>query len=294
MFDENKVITEEARCDICGKDPARPFLYSSDIRQGCRRLYGLVRCGNCGLVYLNPRPASGSILHYYSETHPGLERRKPALYERFYFSFFRNIPLKRKGRLLDVGCGNGGYMYALKELGWDVVGVDIAYTDNAKSELGLEIHEGDLLKMNFAPKSFDAVTFWWTLEHMYEPGAMLKEAHRILKDDGVAVIGVPNIDSPEARLFKKHWFHLFVPRHLYQFSPDSLTKCLHNAGFKKIKIRHDLFSFGIIGSIQCILNDKGIKVSLTSPFWYMLSLPVDMLLGLMGKSGLITAYAFKK
>ena len=294
IINENAISTEETRCGLCGEDSSRPFLTSCGIRQGCDREYKLVRCGTCGLVFLNPRPTKTSILDYYSENDAEKAHDKPRLYEKFYFNFFRRIPLPRRGTLLDVGCGSGRYIYTLREKGWDVKGIDIAYTDYGKKALGLDIYEGDFLKAGFSSESFDAVTFWWTLEHMYEPLSMLKESCRILKKDGVLIIGVPNIDSLEAGIFGRHWFHLFLPKHLYQFSPVTLRRILAEAGFKRVKIRHDLFSFGIIGSLQCFFNSKGIRISFNNPLFYCLSLPLDMILGLAGRSGLITAYAFKE
>jgi SAM-dependent methyltransferase len=291
---EKKIEVEETRCDLCDSDSTEPFLSTSNIRQHCKMVYNLVKCRNCGLVYLNPRPTPSSISEYYETFKPGDIKRKPQFYERFYYDFFRGLPLKRKGALLDVGCGSGGYLYHFKKKGWQVAGLDIQDTDYAKGALGLDARVGTLLDAGFKADSFDAVTFWWTLEHMYEPVAMLQEAHRVLKSGGVLVVGVPNIDSLEADIFGRYWFHLLVPQHLYHFSPDSLEKCLRKAGFRKIRIRHDPFSFGIVGSLQCILNDKGRDVSFTNPFWYALSLPFDMLLSLTGRSGLMTAYAFKE
>jgi 2-polyprenyl-3-methyl-5-hydroxy-6-metoxy-1,4-benzoquinol methylase len=292
--DENKITTEEVGCDLCGENRSDVILRTSDIRQRCRMEYRLVRCRGCGLVYLNPRPTASSITEYYTTFKPGASRRKPQFYERFYYDFFRAIPLKRKGSLLDVGCGGGAYLYHLKRKGWKVAGIDIQNTDYARDSLGIEAYEGTLLDAGLKSESFDAVTFWWTLEHMYEPVAMLKEAYRVLKKGGVLIAGVPNIESLEARIFGRYWFHLLMPMHLYHFSPGSIGECLKKAGFQDFKIRQDPFSFGIMGSIQCMLNDKGIYASFTNPFWYAASLPFDMLLSLTGKSGLMTAYAFKR
>lgn len=282
------------KCELCGSDDAERVLASCGIRQKCTREYLLVKCRKCGLVYTDPRPTKESILSYYLDTDTEKTERKPMLHERFYFNLFRSVPLKQRGSLLDVGCGSGRYIYILREKGWDAKGIDIAYTDYGRKELGLDIYEGNLLKANFPSESFDAVTFWWTLEHMYEPLSMLRETCRILKKNGVLIVGVPNIESLEARIFKRYWFHLFLPKHMYQFSPDSLTMLLNKAGFDKVKIRHDMFSFGILGSVQCFLNSRNINISLNSPLFYLMSLPVDIMLGLIRKSGLITAYAFKK
>ncbi|MCX5677933.1 MAG: class I SAM-dependent methyltransferase [Candidatus Omnitrophica bacterium] len=293
-IDESSIQLETVRCGLCGNDDPSLLLKAANIKQRCKREYNVVRCGKCGLAFLSPRPSRESLLKYYLEDDPEKTERKPAFYEKLYFNIFRKIPLRRKGSLLDVGCGSGRYIYVLKALGWDVKGIDIGYTGYGRDVLGLDIREGDLVDAHFKPESFDAITFWWTLEHMYDPSSVLKEAYRLLKKGGVAVIGVQNIDSLEARLFKRYWFHLFLPKHLYHFSPKSLTAILKKSEFGKVKIRHDLFSFGTIGSLQCFLNAHGINVSFTNPLFYALSLPIDAVLGMMKNSGLITAYAYKE
>jgi len=281
-------------CEVCGKSRAEIYLNVTGLSQDSGSKYTLVKCSECGLISLHPRPSSAEIAAYYSDNDPERVPRKPAFYEKLYFSFFRNIPLKKKGTLLDIGCGSGRYIYVMRDLGWQVKGIDITPTEYGKKELGLDIHEGDLLKANFPDESFDAVTLWWALEHIDEPMPFLKEAYRILKKGGVLLVGVPNIDSREAHLFKKYWFHLFLPRHVQHFTPVTLTTALKAAGFGRVKIRSDIFSFGIIGSLQNYLNDKGIKISLKNPFFYILSLPLDMVLGIGNKGGLMTAYAFKE
>lgn len=293
VIDENSIETEVPVCELCGSDQTSPLVISSDIKQGCAREYSVVRCDRCGLAFLSPRPVKSSLGRYYMDDDPEKTERKPALYEKFYFRVFRRVPLRRAGALLDVGCGSGRYIYTLKQKGWDVKGVDVGYTEYGRKTLGLDIREGSLAEAHFHPESFDAITFWWTLEHMYDPVSTLEEARRLLKKDGVVIISVNNIASLEARIFKRYWFHLFLPKHLYHFSPDSLRAILKKSGFNRVDIRYDLFSFGTIGSLQCFLNSKGINISFTNPFFYLLSLPLDLLLGLMRTSGLITAYAYK-
>jgi SAM-dependent methyltransferase len=293
MINEEGVELESVKCGLCGSGDKEDVLSSCNIKQGCGREYKIVKCLRCGLVFSNPRPTKESMCRYYLDTDPEKIGRRPALYERFYFDIFRRIPIDRKGRVLDVGCGSGRYIYTLKEKGWDVKGIDVGYTDYGRDVLGLDIEEGDIIEKHFAPESFDAVTFWWSLEHMYRPLDALKESYRILKKGGAAVISVHNIDSMEFSIFGRYWFHLFLPKHLYHFSPKTLTMMLKNAGFDRIRIRHDAFSFGIFGSLQCFLNSKGIRTSFTNPMFYALSLPIDMIVSLFNRSGLITVYAFK-
>jgi len=293
-IDETGIVLEEVNCSLCGANNASPCIESCAIRQGGKKLYSLARCKNCDFVFLNPRPTKESILAYYRSTDREKSHNKLTLHEKFYYSFFRSIPGKRKGKLLDVGCGSGRYICLMREKGWDVEGIDIAYTDYGRDTLDLNICEGDLVSHDFQDNSFDVITLWWVLEHLYEPLEVIKKAYKLLKKGGVVVIAVPNIDSFEAKIFKQDWFHLFLPKHLSMYSPATLKNILKKGGFDWIKMRHDLFSFGFIGSLQCFLNRKGVQISLNNPLCYTLSLPIDIVFGLLKNSGLITAYAYKE
>jgi hypothetical protein len=84
------------------------------------------------------------------------------------------------------------------------------------------------------------------------PQAAARQLHSILKPGGVLVISVPNFDSLQARLFRSRWFHLDVPRHLFHYTPSSLTKLLETAGFAVVDVTY--FSSehnwaGILGSV---------------------------------------------
>ncbi len=293
-IDESGVVMESVPCALCRETDAAPFMKARNIRQRGEREYDLVKCRSCGFVYLNPRPSKESISCYYVGTDTEKANRPPTLSERFYFGLFRRLPHKKAGSMLDVGCGSGRYIYLLKERGWDVKGVDLSFTEYGRDVLGVDIFEGGLTDAGYADGSFDVVTFWWTLEHMHDPVSVLKEARRVLKKGGLLIVGVPNIESIEASVFKRNWFHLYIPKHINHFSQRSLDRMLKIAGFEDVRIRHDMFSFGIIGSIQCAFNSINLKIDLRNPVWYLISLPLDMVMSMTRRSGLITAYAVKR
>ena len=99
--------------------------------------------------------------------------------------------------MLDIGCGNGWFIYMMRDKGWDVKGVE---PSKAGAEAGrrianLDIHHGDLLSGNYPSEYFDYIRSNHSFEHIPNPNEVLQEIHRILKPNGKAFIGVPNINS---------------------------------------------------------------------------------------------------
>jgi 2-polyprenyl-3-methyl-5-hydroxy-6-metoxy-1,4-benzoquinol methylase len=151
------------------------------------------------------------------------------------------IPFSGEGKILDIGCGNGRYLSSLKKQGWQTYGIEQnpGASKYARDELHLNVNTGDLLNCKYQNKYFDVITMWHSLEHLYEPLPTLKEIKKILINDGLLVISVPNIDSFVARIFKTYWYGLQLPIHLITFTTDSITKMLESAGFDVKKIHYD-------------------------------------------------------
>jgi SAM-dependent methyltransferase len=86
--------------------------------------------------------------------------------------------------------------------------------------------------MDHPAGTFDVVTLWQVMEHMYDPSATIRRIHAILRPGGTLVIAVPNAASVQAMLFRSRWYHLEVPRHLFHFTPASLTSFVEREGFR--------------------------------------------------------------
>lgn len=144
----------------------------------------------------------------------------------------RWIEAREKGRLLDVGCGNGSYLNQMRQLGWEVKGVepDGEAVTVARQKFGLEVFHGSLEEARFADKQFDAITMNHVIEHVPDPIGTLHECHRVLKPGGRLVVATPNISSLGHHVFEESWRGLEVPRHQMLFSPYALRACAERAG----------------------------------------------------------------
>lgn len=154
----------------------------------------------------------------------------PVRYER-ELKLFRRIVAK--GRVLDVGCGTGGFLHQLNQRfpgTYEVHGTDVAgpALDHAES-LGIAIKRGSFLDEAFEPGSFDAVTFWAVLEHLGDPKPFLKEAARVLRSGGVCIALVPNIRSLAVRLIGTRYRYI-LQQHVNYFSRQTLARLADEAG----------------------------------------------------------------
>jgi SAM-dependent methyltransferase len=195
-------------CPVCGAAEAREFLHGADRFHGRKEQYTLVRCPACSLVWLSHPPQPSEMhLHY------------TAAYDRLISASGHNAPHrwrerkaamaphKQSGALLDLGCSSGSFLESLKGDGWKLHGIEMS-TDCAKiaeAKTGAQVFVGHILDATFAHDSFDAITCFDVLEHLYEPRRVMARVGEWLKPGGIFYVLVPNIDSAEARAFGSYW-----------------------------------------------------------------------------------------
>lgn len=148
------------------------------------------------------------------------------------------------GKILDIGCGDGHFLYLCKNEGFDISGVeyDRNLSEYANKKAG-NVLPGKYDKQMFPENYFDVITMIQVLEHIPEPQKILEIAKYHLKPDGIIVIEVPSIHAPHFLLYNLTRMKKFVnnPRgiihsHCNYFSVRTLTRLLNDCGF----IEHDL------------------------------------------------------
>lgn len=208
--------------------------------------YRLVKCSQCGLVYLNPRPTQREIDKEYSaEYHINkIIRKELKGVEEIEEEINKNIGrveeikhLENKGKLLDIGCGSGFFIACLKKYGWNVSGIDISKwaTEFARKKLRLNVITGTVEDVQFNEK-FNIVTMYHILEHLPNPIGSLKKVLELIADDGTLIIKGPNLGSFDRIWHGKKWRGYDLPFHLYHFTPKTYQMILKMAGFSVQKI----------------------------------------------------------
>jgi SAM-dependent methyltransferase len=141
---------------------------------------------------------------------------------------------QRSGRLLDVGCATGNFLHEVRRRGgWEVVGVE-PNRDAAAFAMrwfGHQVSVGTLADAAFPPASFDVITMWNVFEHLHNPWSGLQRVRDLLRDGGLFVFSIPNVEGLDARVFGPFWLGWDLPRHLYLFPKESLAQSLTELGF---------------------------------------------------------------
>lgn len=231
-------------CPVCqGKNIA--FKLKAEDYTVSHQLFEIWQCSQCNARFTQGIPSPDAIGQYYqSEDYISHTETKSGLINRMYHSV-RKITLRSKqnwvkssvglkhGSILDVGCGTGSFLSYMKQIGWDITGLepDAGARQVAKQLYQLDIQPIDEL-FTLPAASFDVITLWHVLEHVHGLHAYMEQLHRLLKPGGSLLIAVPNYTSLDAAHYGKYWAAYDVPRHLYHFSPQSMQWLLEKHHFK--------------------------------------------------------------
>jgi 2-polyprenyl-3-methyl-5-hydroxy-6-metoxy-1,4-benzoquinol methylase len=254
---------KEIYCDLCGADEYKFLFNGTDRLHGFDGTFSYVMCRRCGLIYMNPQVCLANIATYYPDnyaphesrqTNPNRLRkhRKYKINKKFNDHFLYG-KLNQNSRLLDVGCGNGKFLYEIKNhMQCEVYGVDIseAAVTAAKTNYGLGVYHGTITEVPFPNCYFDVITAWSYLEHVNNPSEVLGKLFSLLKPGGNCIMSTPSFDSINAKLFRNKWYHLDCPRHLYIYTPKTIIALLKKSGFTFEKIVYEKSSKGLLGSLQ--------------------------------------------
>lgn len=213
-------------------------------------VFDIWHCNTCRARFTQAVPDKNEITKYYrSEDYISHSDTKKGFINSLYH-YVRKQTLKSKrkliekytkisaGRILDIGAGTGAFLDAMQQSGWDATGLepDDAARQNAKNLYGLHLQLPQQL-FHLTPQSFDAITMWHVLEHVHELHEYIDQLKKLLKPAGILFIAVPNYTSYDASEYKEFWAAYDVPRHLYHFSPASITQLLlkHGLQLKEVK-----------------------------------------------------------
>lgn len=271
-------MLESISCNVCESKLYRPLYKKKDPISNC--YFKVVMCSQCGLGYVNPRPSLEEMKNYYQKEYyvkrfdrvEGITKNNLSILFRLYNYYWRrfsryypdrvlktekricNLYAKSKGKLLDIGCANGDFLKVMEEDGFEVYGLE--FSDHFINKYGFDIFEGNLLEASYSDNSYNLITMWAVLEHVYDPMGYLKEISKILRPGGIVIFLVPNLKSIPFGVCHND----DIPRHLYVFSPQTVKRMLKMSNLKLKAIIHNnsIFYGGIRGClIQFVLRSLG-------------------------------------
>lgn len=208
------------KCTICSSEEYKVVADKNNMRWNCWNYdKHIVKCNNCGLVYLTPRWEKEELKklykgYNYQEDFKG-QKQAPRITK--YLSKYLNI----KDRILEIGCGRGEDLYRLRKEGYNIVGID-------KDKLVCDntfIFNRDILEDNFHfPFSIDFVYAIQVFEHISNPREFLVSMIKILKGKPNFLLEIPNNEDPLLSIYKISQFKKFynIPHHMFFYTPKTI------------------------------------------------------------------------
>jgi 2-polyprenyl-3-methyl-5-hydroxy-6-metoxy-1,4-benzoquinol methylase len=239
-------MKEYSNCPICNGQSFSDYLSCSDYTVS-NKVFSITKCNNCEFKITNPIPLEKEIGKFYeSEDYISHSNSSKSLIDKVYqavrkYTIKKKYDLVKRGNktksILDVGSGTGEFLNYCKRNNLITKGIEPSESarrysiENYNLDISEEI-ELDSLKDG----SFDVITMWHVLEHVYHLNERVEQLKRILNDAGTLFIAVPNCSSYDAKKYGKYWAAYDLPRHLYHFTPKDIMSLMNKHGLKVTSI----------------------------------------------------------
>jgi SAM-dependent methyltransferase len=238
LTDEQRFLADV--CPLCGSDVHRVVREGADILFPTERRFRALECGHCG-AWFTQGSDFASVSEYYERSYPS------AYYDHFSGGrdgdlgsnprlagvLGRVLRTSESRRVLDVGCGNGGFPNYLRTLGFDASGLEVSAQASAyaRSTYGLRVFNGQIEDLA-TTEVFDAITMVGTVEHLLNPLRSLSAARSHLVDAGYLIFDFPVVDCLESRLARERWWGLDLPRHTLHLTYATARALVERVGFR--------------------------------------------------------------
>ncbi|NQT27885.1 class I SAM-dependent methyltransferase [candidate division KSB1 bacterium] len=202
--------------------------------------YPLLNCRQCGFVFadLSQEQSINANFNYSCPSMTVYEQSQTYLDDLWFESVAKKLSLRTgKGRVLDIGCGNGLLLSKFKKLGWDCYGLDVSdWSEYYAKKYDFTLFKNEIEANEIPAGFFDLAVSTSTLEHLFDPKEHLMSIINVLKPGGTLYIaGVPNFNSVSVRLGVSKFHYNKPPAHANYFTPESIYNLI-----KRMKKFHKL------------------------------------------------------
>jgi SAM-dependent methyltransferase len=235
---------DKVKCPICYTEVEERNFKETYVSPYNNQEYKRYECPNCDVHWWEPLKIipefyESEFLELYTALHEVVGTRLG----EYHKAFFKYFPSNVRGRLLDVGCGDGRFLKHAKEQGFEVWGIDFdkKSVENVKRNLGIDTVFAMSLEefYEYAKEKnlkFDVITFFEVLEHQDKPREFLEKVKGLLREEGYIAGSVPNRERLFVEMDWKYFHGDYPPHHFLRFSKSSLEKALNFAGFKDVEV----------------------------------------------------------
>lgn len=225
---------ETINCPVCGDDRFTLIFKKNNEP--------FVKCNQCGLLLINPRPVYEKVFNTYSKDYSDKYARKSKKKLRRCRRWvartgkFNGI----HGRWLDVGCSVGFVVKAAMDLGFNAYGADVEAwgIEFGKKNMNLKnLFTGTLEQQNFPDGFFSVISLYDVIEHVPDLNRLTAELKRLLARNGVIDIITPDLGHWRVPADLSTWNEIKPSEHLYYFSETTLSRLMQKHGLKIVKKR---------------------------------------------------------
>jgi SAM-dependent methyltransferase len=242
---------EQTNCAVCGSDDAKTVATGQDyLHRTSGQKYTFVGCNGCGHIYLNPRPKLSEIGILYPAEYATFTKRfaqsdalskvKDRVRMSRFRSFADKLPNLEKARILDVGCGDTGFLAAIRRSLPDaeLSGLDWHFgpeVEEGAHRARIETITGAIEEVDLPADQFDVITMNQLIEHVWDVDLVMQRCFRALKPGGLLAIETPNPDGWDRTFFKSGgWGGYYWPR-----QPVHGAEPVKGRGARRLQCRDD-------------------------------------------------------
>ena len=245
-------------CNLC-QCGERDVLFTEGV-------FEVVRCRNCGLLYVSPQPSDTDLREYYRHFFSGSPRPDEKRWHNVRSfdqacGYLQRFSKDRGLDILEIGCGYGYFLELLSRQGYkNTTGIEpdkeIGDTCKRKNPQSQIINE-EFVSYNFKGRKFDVIVMLASLEHFCDPLQVLKKDYDLLNKGGLIIIRVPCLEGYFRinRLLGRTVVPFGAPRHLYDFNKNTLRQIIQSAGFEPIAL-----SIGANETASSVIYDKVVEI----------------------------------